>query len=204
MTVGELAKMFNAERGFHADLTVISVENWARDLWFDQTELPWTNPSPYMRSLTEAILYPGVGLLESAVSVGRGTDTPFEAVGAPYVDDVKFTEELNRAGLPGVRFVPIRFTPNASVFKDSACGGVNIVVIDRDALNAVDVGIALALTLQRLYPNDFALEKVQHLLQHELTINAIKTGKPLAEIKKLWAGDLDEFKKRREKFLIYR
>ena len=157
-----------------------------------------------MRNLTEAILYPGVGLLETAVSVGRGTDTPFEVIGAPYVDDVRLAAELNRAGLPGVRFVPIRFSPKASVFKDKPCGGVSIVVTDRDALKAVDVGIVLALTLQRLYPNDFALEKVQRLLQHQPTLDAIKAGKTLAEIKQLWATDLEEFKKRREKFLIYR
>jgi len=157
-----------------------------------------------LRNLTEAILYPGVGLLETAVSVGRGTDTPFEVISAPYIDDVRLAAELNRAGLPGVRFVPIRFTPKASVFKDAPCCGVYIVVTDRDALQAVDVGIVLALTLQRLYPNDFALEKVQRLLQHQPTIDAIKAGETLAEIKQLWANDLDEFKKRREKFLIYK
>src|SRR5205823_5809567 len=199
MTLGELAGMINAERGFHADLTVVPVEGWTRELWFDQTELPWTNPSPNMRNLRAALLYPGVGLLESAVSVGRGTDTPFEVIGAAYMDDVKMAAELNRAGLSGVRFVPIRFTPTASVFKDKPCGGVNIVVTDREALNAVDVGLALALTLQRLYPNDFALEKVEHLLQHPPTMEAIKSGKSLAEIKQLWATDLEEFKKRREK-----
>jgi len=204
MTMGELAKMFNAERGFNADLTVIPVEGWKREFWFDQTLLPWTNPSPNMRNLTEAILYPGVGLLETAVSVGRGTDTPFEVIGASYVDDVKLATELNRANLPGIRFVPIRFTPKASVFKDRLCGGVYLELTDRDALNAVDVGITLALTLQRLYPNDFALAKVQTLLQHAPTIDAIKAGKSLSEIKQLWANDLEEFRKRREKFLIYK
>ena len=204
MTVGELAKMFNAERGFDADLTVIPVEGWTRDLWFDQTELPWTNPSPNMRNLTEAILYPGVGLLESAVSVGRGTDTPFEVIGAPYIDDVKLAGELNRAGLPGVRFVPIRFTPKASVFQDKACAGVCIVITDRESLNAVDVGITLALTLQRLHPNEFALEKVQYLLRHPPTIDAIKAGKSLVDIKQSWTSDLEAFKKRREEFLIYK
>jgi uncharacterized protein YbbC (DUF1343 family) len=156
-----------------------------------------------MRNLTEATLYPGVGLLETAVSVGRGTDTPFEVVGAPYVDDVKLAAELNRAKLPGVRFVPVRFTPTASVFKDQPCGGVYIMIIDRDALNAVDVGMTLAMALRRLYPNDFALDKVQHLLQHEATLEAIKAGKSLGEIKQSWTRDLEEFKKRREKFLIY-
>jgi len=204
MTVGELAKMFNAERGLNADLTVIPVEGWTRDLWFDQTGLPWTNPSPNMRNLTEAILYPGVGLLESAVSVGRGTDTPFEVIGAPYIDDAKLAAELNRVDLPGVRFVPIRFKPKASVFQDEACAGVYILITDRDALNAVDVGLALALKLQRLHPNEFALEKVQHLLRHAPTIEAIRAGKSLAEIKQSWTSDLEDFKPRREKFLIYR
>jgi len=119
-----------------------------------------------MRNLTEAILYPGAGLLETAVSVGRGTDTPFEVIGAPYVDDVKLVAELESRGVAGIRFVPIRFTPTASVFKDKPCGGVYLMVTDRDALNAADVGIVLALTLSRLYPNEFALEKVQTLLQH--------------------------------------
>src|SRR3989475_682234 len=138
MTIGELAKMFNEERGSKAELTIIELENWRRDLWLDQTGLPWTNPSPNMRNLTEAILYPGVGLLESAVSVGRGTDTPFEVIGAPYIDDIKLAAELNRAGLSGVRFVPIRFTPKASLFQGEACAGVYIMITDRDALNAVD------------------------------------------------------------------
>src|SRR5262249_11211801 len=112
MTMGELAQMFNAERKFGADLTVIPVQNWTRDCWFDETELPWTNPSPNMRSLTEAILYPGVGLLEMTnLSVGRGTGTPFELVGAPYIDDLAMADELNHFGLIGVRFVPVQFTP---------------------------------------------------------------------------------------------
>jgi uncharacterized protein YbbC (DUF1343 family) len=204
MTVGELANMFNAERGFHADLTVVPVDGWRREFWFDQTALPWTNPSPNMRNLRGSIFYPGVGLLESAVSVGRGTDTPFEVVGAPYVDDVALAAELNRAGLPGVRFVPIRFTPKSSIFKDQSCGGVYLVLTDRDALNSVDLGIVLALTLQRRYPEEFILDKVQTLLQHPETIEAIRAGKTLAEIKRLWAGDLEEFKRRREKFLMYR
>ncbi len=204
MTVGELAKMFNAERGFRTDLTVIPVEGWKREFWFDQTSLPWTNPSPNMRNLTEAVLYPGVGLLETAVSVGRGTDTPFEVVGTPYADDLQFSAELNRSGLPGVRFVPTRFTPKASVFKDKTCGGVYLLVTDRDALNSVELGILLALTLHRLYPNDFAVDKLETLLQHPPTIEAIKAGKTLPEIRKLWADDLEDFRKRRERFLIYK
>ena len=155
MTIGELARMRNAEGNLKADLTVIPVENWHRGWWFDQTGLPWTNPSPAMRNLTEAILYPGIGLLESAVSVGRGTDTPFEVVGAPYIDDTRLAEELNHAGLRGVRFVPIRFTPTYSVHKGKLCGGVYILLTDRDRCNVVDVGLQIAETLYRLYPNDF-------------------------------------------------
>ena len=152
MTIGELARMCNVEHNCKADLTVIQVENWQRDAWFDQTGLPWINPSPNMRNLTEAILYPGVGLLESAMSVGRGTDTPFEVVGAPYVDDVKLAEALNGAGLPGVRFVPIQFTPTYSVHKGQLCKGVYIMLTDRDRCNVVDVGLLIAETHVSLLP----------------------------------------------------
>jgi uncharacterized protein YbbC (DUF1343 family)/CubicO group peptidase (beta-lactamase class C family) len=203
MTIGELARMFNTERNSGADLTVIPLENWRRDLWFDQTGLPWTNPSPNLRNLTEAILYPGVGLLESAVSVGRGTDTPFEVVGAPYIQDVRLAQELNQAGLPGARFVPVRFTPTASVHKDHACGGVNIVLTDRDRCKVVDIALLLAETLYRLYPKDFDPEQMSHLLLHPPTLEAIKQGKPLEEIRAGWQSDLDEFQKRRAKYLIY-
>jgi uncharacterized protein YbbC (DUF1343 family) len=203
MTVGELAGMFNAERGWGANLTVIRAEGWRREAWLDETGLPWTNPSPNMRRLTAATLYPGVGLLESAVSVGRGTDTPFELVGAPYVDDVRLATALNQAGLSGVRFVPATFTPTASVFQGRACHGVQILVTDRPRCAAVDVGIALALTLQRLHPADFALAKVGPLLQHPATIEAIRQGRALAEIKALWMDDLQRFLERRRPFLLY-
>ncbi|MBM3832442.1 MAG: DUF1343 domain-containing protein [Verrucomicrobia bacterium] len=204
MTVGELARMFNAERDFKADLSVVALEGWTRDLWFDQTTLPWINPSPNMRSLTGAALYHGVGLLETtAVSVGRGTGTPFEVVGAPYIEDVKLCAELNRAGLAGVRFVPIRFTPNASVFKDKLCAGANIVLTDRDRCEVLDIGLTIAQTLHRLYPKDFDLEKFDRLLGHRVTIDAIRAGKSISEIRQTWAIDLDEFKRRRQKYLLY-
>jgi uncharacterized protein YbbC (DUF1343 family)/CubicO group peptidase (beta-lactamase class C family) len=203
MTIGELAQMFNAERNSKADLTVIRCENWRRDAWLDQTGLPWTNPSPNMRNLTEAILYPGIGLLESVVSVGRGTDTPFEVIGAPYVDELKLAEELNGAGLAGVRFVPIRFTPTYSVHKGEPCNGVNILLTDRDHCNVVDVGLLIAETLYRLYPDNVPIDKMAHLLLHPPTMEAIKAGKPLKEIRAGWQKELDEFEKRRAKYLIY-
>ncbi len=204
MTVGELARMFNAERGFRADLTVIPCERWNRGEWFDETALPWRNPSPNMRSLTAAALYPGLGLHESAISVGRGTDKPFEQLGAPYIEDVLLASELNKAGLAGVRFVPVRFTPTYSTFKNQECGGVAIVVTDREKLQAVDLGIVIALTLRRLYPNDYALDKIAPLLRHPATLEAIKSGQTLAAIKRSWETDLKSFKKRREMFLIYK
>lgn len=203
MTVGELARMFNAERGSKAELEVIPLENWRRTLWFDETGLPWTNPSPNMRNLKEAILYPGVGLLESALSVGRGTDTPFEVVGAPYINDVKLAEELNRAGVPGIRFVPIRFTPKASVHKDQPCGGVYLLLTDRDRCPVVEVGLLLAKTLHRLYPEQFPLDKMKHLLLHPATLEALRADQSLGEIGATWQAGLDEFQKRRAQYLLY-
>jgi uncharacterized protein YbbC (DUF1343 family) len=186
-------------------LTVIPVEGWTRDKWYDETALPWINLSPNMRSLTEAVLYPGVGLLETtALSVGRGTGTPFEVVGAPYIHDIKLAAELNQAGLPGVRFVPIRFTPMDSTFKGQACGGVSILLLDRDHCDVVNIGITIAKTLHRLYPQQFDLDKFDRLLGHKATLAAIKANKPLAEIRKSWAEGLEEFRKRREPFLIYK
>lgn len=205
LTVGELARLFNAERGFACELTVIPLEGWSRDLWFDQTGLPWTNPSPNMRSLTAATLYPGIGLLETtALSVGRGTDTPFEVIGAPYIDDVQLAAELNRAALPGVRFVPVRFTPRASTFKDQPCAGVNVLLTERDRCEAVSVGLLLAQTLHRLHPQHFDLNAFDRLLVHRATVDAIRAGKSLDDIRRLWSAALEDFKRRREKVLIYR
>ena len=204
MTVGELARMYNADRGWHADLTVIPVEGWRRDMWFDQTGLPWINPSPNMRSLNAATFYPGVGLNETALSVGRGTGTPFEVLGAPYADDGQLARELNRAALPGIRFVPLRFTPAASTFKDKECGGVSMLIADRQRLNSVDLGITISRVFQQLYPEQYALAKIETLLQNKAAIEAIKRGDSLIAIKQSWAADLAAFKKRREAFLLYK
>lgn len=204
MTVGELARMFNAERSHPCELSVVPIEGWSREQWYDQTELPWTNPSPNMRSLVEATLYPGVGLLETALSVGRGTGTPFEVIGAPYIDDVQLATELNRAPLPGVRFVPVRFTPTASIHKDQQCGGVQFVVTDREQLRPVDLGIAIVQALQKLYPKDFDLTKIDRLLQDQPTLEAVRAGRSLGEIRRLWETGLDAFKTRRAQYLLYK
>jgi uncharacterized protein YbbC (DUF1343 family) len=173
-------------------------------LWFDQTGLPWVNPSPNMRSLTQATLYPGVGLMEfCAVSVGRGTGTPFELLGAPYIDDRRLAAELNRGGVPGVRFVPVRFTPTASVFAGQDCGGVQILLVDRGGFRAAELGVALASTLYRLYPDELGLEKMQRLLMSLPVLEAVKANRPWFEIRSLWNADLARFEERRASFLLY-
>jgi len=204
MTMGELARMYNVERKTNAKLTVIPLENWSRDEYLDDTGLPWTNPSPNMRNLKQAILYPGIGLLESAMSVGRGTDTPFEVVGAPYIDDVKLAEALNRAGLPGISFVPIRFTPTYSVHKEKECGGVYIMLNDRKTCNVVDAGLLIAKTVYRMYPKDFPVDKPKNLLLHSATLAAIKEDKSLEDIRATWRMDLVDFQQRRERYLLYK
>ncbi len=205
MTIGELAQMFKAERKLNTDLTVIKMEGWKRSMWFDETAQPWGNLSPNMRSLTEATLYAGIGVLEYCnVSVGRGTGTPFEVLGAPYIHDLKFAYELNKLGLKGVRFVPVRFTPNDSVFKNQSCAGVNFILTDRDHCDVVDIGISIAKILQRWYPEQFGIKRMDRLMLNKEVYAAIKDDKPLDEIKKLYADDLKEFTKRREPFLLYK
>jgi uncharacterized protein YbbC (DUF1343 family) len=203
MTVGELAQMFNDERHIGADLTVIPLTRWRRELWMDDAGLPWINTSPNMRSVTEAGLYPGVGILEFAVSVGRGTETPFEIVGAPYIDGSALTRELTAMSLPGIRFEATSFTPSSSVFAKQLCGGVRMTITDRPTLRPVSMGIAIALVLHRLYPNDFALDKIAPLLRDPATLEAIRADKPLAEIVSMWRGDEAAFAARRAKYLLY-
>ena len=203
MTIGELARMYQAEHNCQVRIEVIPLQNWRRDFWFDQTGLPWTNPSPNMRNLIEAALYPGIGLLESAMSVGRGTDTPFELVGAPYCDDVRLAHELNAAKLKGVRFVPIQFTPTYSTHKGQLCRGVFINLTDRDNCSAVDVGLQIAKTLHRLYPGQFPTQKLQPLLADPATLEALKSDQPLGQIRELWRPALEQFQKVRAKYLMY-
>ena len=203
MTVGELAHMFNKERGYNVNLRVVKIENWSREQAFDKTSQPWTNPSPNMRNLTQAMLYPGIGLLETALSVGRGTDTPFEVIGAPYIDDVLLAQQLNALKKSGVTFVPIRFTPDYSVHKDESCGGVNIIITDQESLKPVALGIDIARVLYAMYPKKFPLSKVDRLLCHPPTIEAIRQGKTIQQIEMIWQSGLVKFKKRRAEFLLY-
>jgi uncharacterized protein YbbC (DUF1343 family)/CubicO group peptidase (beta-lactamase class C family) len=205
MTVGELAMLFAAERAPKVDLTVVPCEGWTRSAWFDETNLPWVNPSPNMRSLTTATLYPGVGLLEFCdVSVGRGTERPFEFLGAPYLDERAFAAALAAGELAGIRFVPVRFTPNTSVFAGKECRGVQMIVTNRDAFSPLDLGILLATTLHRAHPGEAHIERLAKLLAHPPTLAAIQRGESLDAIKALWASEREPFRPKRETFLLYR
>jgi uncharacterized protein YbbC (DUF1343 family)/CubicO group peptidase (beta-lactamase class C family) len=204
LTIGELAMLFNSERKIGADLTVIKLEGWRRADYFDGTSLTWVNPSPNMRSLTEALLYPGIGLLETTnLSVGRGTDTPFEVVGAPWIEPPALSDALNRAGLAGVRFVPVRFTPRSSKFAGEACGGVNIVITDRAAFRPVAAGIEIAYQINRLYSDKWKTDDYLRLLANRAALAALKAGKPVSEIAATWQSGLAEFARIRQKYLLY-
>ena len=204
MTIGELALMFRAELKLDVDLEVIEVEGWQRSQLFDQTGLLWTNPSPNMRSLTQAVLYPGVGLIEMTnVSVGRGTDTPFELVCAPWIDARQFASRLNHAGLAGVRFVPVRFVPASSRFANETCGGVNIIVTDRARFHPLSTGIQLMCSLKELYTEKWETKNLNTLLGSKVTIDAIQSGLVEKEIEPLWAEELARFLNRRRRFLRY-
>jgi uncharacterized protein YbbC (DUF1343 family)/CubicO group peptidase (beta-lactamase class C family) len=204
LTVGELAELFKRERNIAVDLKVVKVENWNRKQAFDETGLTWINPSPNMRSLTEAFLYPGIGLLETTnLSVGRGTDTPFEVIGAPWLDGVKLAAELNSKGLRGARFIPIEFTPKSSKFKNEKCKGVNITVVDRAAFESVKTGLAVACALRKLHPKEWNADAYARLLTNEATLAAVKAGKSFEEIVPMWEKDLSEFRERWAKALLY-
>lgn len=204
MTVGEIARMFNAERKIGADARIIKMENWSRAMWFDQVNQTWVNPSPNMRSLTEATLYGGIGLLEfTNLSVGRGTDTPFEVIGAPWLDGLKLAGYLNSRNLRGVRFVPIRYKPRASVFKDEECGGVNIIVTDRAVFKSVRTGIEIAVALRKLFPTDWKIERYDRLLVNQAVFDMLKLAEPPEEIESSWQTGLEDFKRRRARYLLY-
>lgn len=204
MTIGELARLFNDERKIGCDLRVVKMANWQRAMWYDATNLLWVNPSPNMRSLTQATLYPGIGLLETTnLSVGRGTDTPFELIGAPWLDGGRLASRLNARHLAGVRFVPVRFTPKASVFANQECGGVNIVVTDRAQFHPVNAGIEFALALKELYPNEWKIDAYARLLANADTLERIKRGESIEAITKSWASGLDSFRAARARALIY-
>jgi uncharacterized protein YbbC (DUF1343 family)/CubicO group peptidase (beta-lactamase class C family) len=205
MTLGELAKMFNAERKIGARLEVVAMQGWQRGDWFDSTGLGWVNPSPNLRSLTEAALYPGVALIEGTnVSVGRGTDTPFELVGAPWIKGKDLAAYLNQRSIPSVRFVPVTFTPSSSNFAGEKCEGINVVLLDRNTFDAPELGIELAAALHKLYPNDYKIERMQELLLNQATFEALVAGQDPQRVSEDWEERLGVFLAMREKYLLYK
>jgi uncharacterized protein YbbC (DUF1343 family)/CubicO group peptidase (beta-lactamase class C family) len=204
MTTGELAKLFAAELKLKLRLTVIPVEGWDRRRDQAATGLKWTNPSPNMRSLEAATLYPGVALIEFCnVSVGRGTETPFLLVGAPWVDGDKLAAALNAENLPGLKITAAEFTPDAATHKGQACRGVRFKVTDRAKTQSVRTGIALATAIQRLHAKEFKLDPMQKLLLHPQALESIRGGRSVGETMALWAGDAAAFQKRRAAVLLY-
>ncbi len=204
MTTGELARMMVGEEGLDVDLQVVRCRGWQRADWLYHTGLPWIAPSPNMRRLTQALTYPGIGLIEGTnVSVGRGTDTPFEILGAPWIDARRFAADLNSRGLAGVAFVPVHFTPASSKHRGRRCGGVHLLVTDWRAYQPVRVGLHVACSLHSLFPSDWQTARLDWLLKDEATAAAILAGVDADEIAAAWRGRLKTFEMRRRPFLLY-
>jgi uncharacterized protein YbbC (DUF1343 family)/CubicO group peptidase (beta-lactamase class C family) len=204
MTMGELAMLFNAVRNLRARLTVVPMQGWIRGDWFDSTGELWVNPSPNMRGLTAATLYPGIGMIETSnISVGRGTDTPFELIGAPWVKSRDLARYLNGRAIAGVRFIPAEFTPDDSVFAHETCGGVRIIVTDRNVLDGPELGIEVASALQSLYPGDYKVAGVDTLMLNKASLDAMVAGQDPRRIAEQWRESLERFEEFRAKYLIY-
>jgi uncharacterized protein YbbC (DUF1343 family) len=202
MTVGELAEMYNSENHLNAKLHVIKMEGWQRADWFDETGQVWINPSPNLRNLTEEILYPGVCLLES-ISVGRGTDAPFEITGAPWIKSRELAAYLNGRKIEGVRFVPMDFTPASGIFAGELCHGVQIVLLDRQALEPTEMGAELLAALWRLYPQNLKLDDALRLVGSHRVLESIRAGESPSRIWYDWQEGLEGFKKVRAQYLLY-
>jgi uncharacterized protein YbbC (DUF1343 family) len=205
LTIGELARLFNGEKKIGAALTVVGMKNWRRNQWFDATGLPWTNPSPNMRNMVAASLYPGIGAIEATnLSVGRGTDTPFEHIGAPWIDGVALAAALNARELPGIRFYPVAFTPAAGAkLGGQPCQGIFMIVTDRDRLRPVRVGLEVASALSRLYGQQFRLEDAATLFGSKAVLAKIRAGDEPASIAASWSADEAHWRATRAKYLLY-
>src|SRR5574340_909070 len=204
MTAGELAALYNGEKKLGADLHVIRMQGWRRSFWYDETGLEWINPSPNILNLTQAILYPGVCLLESKqISVGRGTDTPFQMIGAPWYRAREVAAYLNARALPGVRFLHRRFTPNASVYRNQECEGVDILLVDRAVFDPVLLGMELLSATLKFHPGQFDLNQVLRLLGSDEAAALLKRGETGRAVLDAMRGRTDEFRVIRAKYLLY-
>ena len=204
MTMGELAQMFNSENKIGADLHVVAMQDWHRRDFYDMTGLAWIAPSPALRTSRENFLYPGVEILQAAgISVGRGTPTPFELVGAPWIDSTALLTELNSRQLKGMRFTATEFTPTSGLYNGSLCKGISIDLQDRSIFRSVTAGLQIASILYSLYPTQFHVEKMIELLGSQFTVDRLARGEDPKEIESGWAADLDKFRTMREKYLLY-
>jgi uncharacterized protein YbbC (DUF1343 family) len=204
MTIGELARMYAKERQIDVDLTVVEMTGWRRRDYLFDTGLTWVNPSPNMRSLEAALLYPGIGLLETTnVSVGRGTDTPFEVLGAPWIHERELADLVNRAGPPGVRIVPVRFTPTSSKFAGEECGGLHFIITDWQRFRSFELGLIVAHALRKLYPDDWQTDHLMRLLANQHVYQRLLDGDDVADILTFVDGQTTEFRERRKPFELY-
>jgi uncharacterized protein YbbC (DUF1343 family) len=205
MSIGELALMFNRHFGVDCRLTVIKMDGWSRGMLFDQTGLPWVNPSPNMRSLEAALLYPGMGVLETGnFSVGRGTPTPFEVYGAPWLKHEQLCATLNEFNLPGVSFTPITFVPDSSKHKGKTCNGFRVTITDRGRLDSLWVYLHVAREMAKLHPKEYKTGRASGHIGASNIVERIYSDMPVCEIEAEWRPKLDKFKKAREKYLLYR
>jgi uncharacterized protein YbbC (DUF1343 family) len=205
MTIGELAQFFNGEKKIGADVRVIKLQGWERHMWMDQTGLEWITPSPNLRNLTAAILYPGTCLVENTmVSVGRGTDTPFVVLGAPWFKDLEIADYLNARNIPGVRFLARRFTPNEVPYKGQEVAGLDVQLLNRDELDSPRMGLELLAALLKFHPDKFTLDrKIMLLMGSDKAAALLKQGKTGSEVNDSLKGELDAFRKVRAKYLLY-
>jgi uncharacterized protein YbbC (DUF1343 family) len=205
LTIGELVRLFNGEGRIGADLTIVGMKNWRRDAWFDDTGLTWINPSPNMRNMVAATVYPGIGAIEGTnVSVGRGTDTPFEQIGAPWIDGRALAAALNARALPGIRFYPVSFTPVAGTkLGGRLCHGVFLIVTDRERLRPVRVGLEIASALSRLHGAQFRLEDAAALFGSKAMLEKVRAGEDPAAIAASWTADEAQWRLMRAKYLLY-
>jgi uncharacterized protein YbbC (DUF1343 family) len=205
MTLGELARLFNDENKIGAQLTVVPVANWRRDYWFDHTSLTWVNPSPNMRNLNQATLYPGIGAIEySNISVGRGTDQPFEQIGAPWIDGRALAAALNARNLPGIRFYPVAFTPTTSKYANERCEGVFMVISSRTALQPVRVGLEIAAALWKAHADKYRMENTDRLFGSREALERVRLGEDPARVAATWTTPEARWRRLRAKYLLYR
>jgi uncharacterized protein YbbC (DUF1343 family) len=205
LTIGELAQFFNSENHINADLHVIAMKNWHRNYFFESTGIRWIPPSPNLRTIKGSIVYPGLEILQSAgVSVGRGTEAPFEEFGAPWMEGEKVAAALNAMHLPGLKFVTQPFIPVSGLYAGRRCGGVGIRIGDRAVVRAMSMGLEIAALLQKRYPENFDAAKTMVLLGNAETVQKLKDGATPAAIVAAWQSGLGDYDKTRRQYFLYK